>query len=296
MPHPLTPPPSPGRGVSRSATVSTPPVAPPPSASLVSGPPISGPPAATTGRRRSAAPVPPAAPVPSAAQAPPDATIRTEVTVPLRFADGYATTARVYTFDGLVDGREHLALGLGALAGPVRRPVEPGVPLVRPHSECLTGDVFGSQRCDCGAQLREAVERVARAGGYVLYLRQEGRGIGLYAKLDAYALQDAGLDTYEANVALGHAEDERDYTVAAQMLLALGVRTVALLSNNPDKVAQLDRLGVTVSEHVPTGVHLSPTNAGYLAAKVRRGAHTLDLTDVSRAAGAAGAAKRAHRS
>ena len=97
------------------------------------------------------------------------------------------------------------------------------VPLVRPHSECLTGDVFGSQRCDCGPQLREAVERIADAGGFLLYLRQEGRGIGLYAKLDAYALQDAGLDTYEANVALGHGEDERDYTVAAQMLHALGV-------------------------------------------------------------------------
>ena len=109
------------------------------------------------------------------------------------------------------------------------------MPLVRPHSECLTGDVFGSQRCDCGPQLREAVERIAEAGGYLLYLRQEGRGIGLYAKLDAYALQDTGLDTYEANVALGHGEDERSYLVAAQMLHALGVSRVALLSNNPDK-------------------------------------------------------------
>ena len=93
------------------------------------------------------------------------------------------------------------------------------MPLVRPHSECLTGDVFGSQRCDCGPQVREAVERIADVGGYLLYLRQEGRGIGLYAKLDAYELQDAGLDTFEANLALGHDEDERDYTVAAQMLL-----------------------------------------------------------------------------
>lgn len=203
----------------------------------------------------------------------PAARVRARVTVPLRFPDGYATTAVVFSFDGLLDGREHVALGLGDWAGSVE---DGRVPLVRLHSECLTGDVFGSQRCDCGPQLREGVERITAAGGFVLYLRQEGRGIGLYAKLDAYRLQDSGLDTYEANVALGHGEDERDYTVAAQMLLALGVRRVALLSNNPDKAEQLDRLGVTVAERVPTGVHLSPNNAGYLTAKANH-AHTLDL-------------------
>ena len=152
----------------------------------------------------------------------PKATIRTQVSVPLRFADGYVTDARVFSFDGLVDGREHLTFGLGDVRGNDR------VPLVRPHSECLTGDVFGSERCDCGPQLREAVERIAGSGGFVLYLRQEGRGIGLYAKLDAYALQDVGLDTYEANLALGHREDERSYVAAAQMLHALGVSEVAL--------------------------------------------------------------------
>ena len=192
----------------------------------------------------------------------PAAAIRTQVRVPLRLPDGYATTAAVTTFDGLVDGREHLALRLGNATG---------LPLVRPHSECLTGDVFGSQRCDCGPQLREAVERIADAGGYLLYLRQEGRGIGLYEKLDAYRLQDTGLDTYEANLALGHAADERDYTVAAQMLHALGVSAVSLLSNNPDKAAQLTRLGVTVVARVPTGVHLSEANADYLSAKARNG-------------------------
>jgi len=201
------------------------------------------------------------------------------VTMPLRFADGYATAARVLTFEGLVDAREHLALGLGGYAETSsQNALPPTEPLVRPHSECLTGDVFGSQRCDCGAQLREAVERIAEAGGYLLYLRQEGRGIGLYSKVDAYLLQDAGLDTYEANLALGHAEDERDYTVAAQMLGALDVPRVALLSNNPDKAAQLTRLGVTVTAQVPTGVHLSATNAGYLETKAWRGAHTLYLT------------------
>jgi GTP cyclohydrolase II len=192
------------------------------------------------------------------------------------------------TFDGLADGLEHIAMGLGRYADPSAMRPEPvqghtsgsssaALPLIRPHSECLTGDVFGSQRCDCGAQLREAAERIADAGGYLLYLRQEGRGIGLYSKVDAYLLQDEGLDTYEANLALGHAEDERDYTVAAQMLAALGLTDVALLSNNPDKADQLTRLGITVTAQVPTAVHLSAVNAGYLETKASRGAHTLRL-------------------
>jgi GTP cyclohydrolase II len=207
----------------------------------------------------------------------PTATIRTQVPLPLRFADGYATAARVFSFTGLVDRQEHLAFGLGDRAAPLRSGSAASAPLVRPHSECLTGDVFGSQRCDCGAQLREAVERIADSGGFLLYLRQEGRGIGLYAKLDAYALQDTGLDTYEANVALGHGEDERSYVVAAQMLRALGVAEAALLSNNPDKARQLRLLGITVTARVPTGVHLSAANARYLATKAARGAHTLDV-------------------
>ena len=196
--------------------------------------------------------------------------IRTHVVVPLRFADGYRTSADVFTFTGLADGLEHLALGLGDWR-------TADAPLVRPHSECLTGDVFGSERCDCGPQLRESVERIADAGGLLLYLRQEGRGIGLYAKLDAYALQDGGLDTYAANRALGHADDERDYTAAAQMLTALGTTSVRLLTNNPDKAAQLTALGIDVVEQLPTGVHLTRANAGYLRAKREHTAHTLDL-------------------
>jgi GTP cyclohydrolase II len=196
---------------------------------------------------------------------PPPATVRRQVVVTARLG-GLATPARLITFHGLVDGREHLAIGLG----------EPGrVPLVRPHSECLTGDVLGSERCDCGPQLREAVARITAAGGYLLYLRQEGRGIGLYDKLDAYALQDQGLDTYDANLALGHDPDERDYTVAAQMLLALGVSTIALLSNNPDKRAQLQDNGIDIAEQVPTDFHLSDTNARYLSTKTLRGGHDL---------------------
>ncbi|GAA4413309.1 GTP cyclohydrolase II [Fodinibacter luteus] len=208
---------------------------------------------------------------------PPAAAVRTEVAVPLRFSDGFGTVARVITFDGLVDGREHLALGLGGRVtdgDPARR--RGAHPLVRLHSECLTGDVFGSQRCDCGPQMREAVERIAEVGGYLMYLRQEGRGIGLYGKLDAYVLQDLGLDTYEANLALGFRADARDYTVAAQMIHALGLGRVALLSNNPDKADQLGRLDVDVTDRVPTGVHWSPSNARYLTTKAVRGSHTFD--------------------
>ncbi len=196
----------------------------------------------------------------------PSAAVRRRIGIPLRFADGYTTTATAISFTGLVDGRQHLTLALG-------RPDPSRPALVRLHSECLTGDAFGSQRCDCGPQLREAVQQIAGQGGYLLYLRQEGRGIGLYEKLDAYALQDSGLDTYEANLALGHAADERDYTVAAQMLSALGIARVRLLSNNPDKAAQLSALGIEIADEVGTGLHLTETNAAYLTAKARRGGH-----------------------
>ena len=211
---------------------------------------------------------------------PATATIRTQLELPLRFNDGYTTDARVFSFDGLVDGGEHLAFALGDRT--ILHPEDDArVSLIRPHSECLTGDVFGSERCDCGAQLREAVERIATAGGYLLYLRQEGRGIGLYSKLEAYALQEHGVDTYDANLALGHDEDERSYVAAAQMLHALGVSRVALLSNNPDKALQLRSCGVTVVEQVPTGVHVSAANHRYLETKARRGGHTLELPNVA---------------
>ena len=206
------------------------------------------------------------------------AAIRQRIPIPLRLADGYSTTATIVTFTGLADAEQHVALELG-------RPAATRLPLVRLHSECLTGDAFGSQRCDCGPQLREAFERITEEGGYVLYLRQEGRGIGLYDKLDAYALQDRGLDTYDANLALGHRADERDYTSAAQMLLALGVSRIALLSNNPDKGAQLARLGITIARQVPTALHLTETNAAYLTAKARRGGHGPLSQSLERAAG-----------
>ncbi|MFE0439232.1 GTP cyclohydrolase II [Streptomyces nigra] len=202
------------------------------------------------------------------------ATQRARVRVPLRFPDGYTADAELVTFHGLADGLEHVAVVLGT--------TEPGTtPLVRLHSECLTGDVFGSARCDCGPQLREAVERIGRRGGVLLYLRQEGRGIGLYNKLDAYALQDEGLDTYAANAALGLPEDARDYTAAAQMLSALGIGELDLLSNNPDKADQLRDLGITVHDRVPTGVFATPANVRYLRAKVIRTQHTLPLGELA---------------
>ena len=209
---------------------------------------------------------------------PPPATIRQRVDIPLSFGDGFTVTARAHTFDGLVDGREHLALGFGAGSRHTTTLHSTDHdPLVRLHSECLTGDVFGSARCDCGAQLREAVGRIADVGGFLLYLRQEGRGIGLYGKVDAYALQDDGLDTYAANEALGYAADARDYTAAAQMLHGLGAPRVALLSNNPDKAGQLGDHGITVTRQVPTGVHVTAGNRAYLQAKAELGGHDLRL-------------------
>lgn len=193
----------------------------------------------------------------------------TRVDVPIHVGGRWVTTTLV-TFRGLVDAGEHVAL----LFAPTREQ-----PLVRVHSECLTGDVFGSGRCDCGPQLREAVHRLVQAGGVLLYLRQEGRGIGLYAKLDAYRLQDQGLDTYEANRHLGLPDDMRDYRVAVQMLRALGIGSVLLLTNNPDKVAALRRWGIEVAEVIPTGLHLTERNRRYLLAKAHRAGHGLPLLE-----------------
>jgi GTP cyclohydrolase II len=194
--------------------------------------------------------------------------VRTKVRVPLRFPDGWGTTVDVFTFTGLADGKEHLALGIGDYESAE-------VPMVRPHSECLTGDVFGSERCDCGPQLREAVERISETGGYLLYLRQEGRGIGLYAKLDAYALQDQGLDTVEANERLGFKADQRDYGIGAQILSDLGVKTMRLLTNNPRKFVGLQGYGLSVSEAVPLEIPASDHTRRYLKTKKDKLGHKL---------------------
>lgn len=194
--------------------------------------------------------------------------VRASVQVPLTIA-GRRHQAVVHTFRGLVDSAEHLVIALGP-SSPIG-----GVPLVRVHSECLTGDLFGSRRCDCGPQLDEAIAAISRTGGYLVYLRQEGRGIGLYAKLDAYALQDRGLDTYAANRALGFPEDLRNYEVAAQMLLALGVDQIDLLTGNADKVASLESAGLTIRDVRPLRRHPTPENLRYLLAKEARG-HLFD--------------------
>ncbi|WP_245929770.1 GTP cyclohydrolase II [Leucothrix pacifica] len=197
------------------------------------------------------------------------ARVRNNVVIPLHKLEG--TDATFFTFDGLVDGKEHIAIGLGDFDK-----VE--VPLVRLHSECLTGDVFESQRCDCGAQLEEAIKKVKEQGGYILYLRQEGRGIGLYNKIDAYALQLEGYDTFEANQKLGFADDLRDFEVAAQMLHTLKADRIRLLTNNPNKVQQLEQYKIDVTETVTTGAFISAGNHSYLKAKVLKANHQIDVT------------------
>jgi len=172
---------------------------------------------------------------------------------------------RLYAND--VDEKEHLALVAGDIG-------DGESVLVRVHSECFTGEVVGSLRCDCGPQLARAIDLIAGEGrGVIVYLRQEGRGIGLADKLRAYNLQDEGLDTVDANLALGHGADDRDYTLAAAILHALGVRSVRLLTNNPAKVASLQANGLDVVERVPMGRFETAENAGYLRAKVERMGH-----------------------
>jgi GTP cyclohydrolase II len=174
--------------------------------------------------------------------------------------------AQVAAFRSDEDGAEHVALIIGAFGG---KP-----PLVRLHSECLTGDVFGSLKCDCGPQLRHALRLIEEAGGGVLlYLRQEGRGIGLANKLRAYALQDRGLDTVEANLRLGFADDERGYEDAAAMLRALGIAEVRLLTNNPAKAEGLGAAGISLVERVAHHMPANPHNADYLETKRARSGH-----------------------
>jgi 3,4-dihydroxy 2-butanone 4-phosphate synthase/GTP cyclohydrolase II len=175
-------------------------------------------------------------------------------------------------YRSLVDDRQHIALVMGDLG-------DGESVLTRVHSECLTGDVFGSLRCDCGEQLDQAMARVAEEGrGVVLYIRgHEGRGIGLLHKLAAYKLQDEGFDTVDANVNLGLPVDARDYGVGAQILYDLGVRSMRIMTNNPTKRAGIEGYGLSILEQVPLFVDANDENRGYLMAKATRLGHQMDL-------------------
>ena len=167
-------------------------------------------------------------------------------------------------------GLDHVALTLGDMEGP--DPV-----LVRVHSECLTGDAFGSLRCDCGPQLDSALRQISERGwGALIYLRQEGRGIGLHAKIQAYHLQDQGADTLDANLKLGLPGDARNYDIAAQILQSIGVTKISLLSNNPDKVEQLQKHGINVEERMPLLAGIGEDNREYLKTKLERMGHEID--------------------
>ena len=190
------------------------------------------------------------------------------VTVPMPTEYG---EFRMTVYTERSNGREHMVLEMGSAER--QQP-----PLVRLHSECATGDLFGSRRCDCGNQLQRSLERIGQQGcGVLVYLRQEGRGIGLSNKLRAYQLQDQGLDTVDANLKLGFQADERCYELAADILKSMGINRLRLLTNNPDKVAALAAQSIRVEQRVSIEVESAEESAGYLAAKKRRMGHFLTL-------------------
>ena len=178
--------------------------------------------------------------------------------------------AEMLSFEGLETEKEHVAVIFNHADKNQKSP------LVRMHSECLTGDVFHSSRCGCGEQLEETINRMSESGGIILYLRQEGRGIGLYNKLDAYELQSQGMNTYEANNHLGFGDDLRDFKEAAQMLEALGLSKIKLVTNNPKKIEDIQNYGIELQEVVNTHAHIKQGNEHYFKAKLAHG-HNLDL-------------------
>jgi GTP cyclohydrolase II len=187
--------------------------------------------------------------------------------LPSRFGDFH-----IVAFENNRDGKEHVAITHGDVIGADNVPV-------RLHSECLTGDVIGSLRCDCRDQLEASLRMIGKMErGIVLYLRQEGRGIGLINKIRAYSLQDAGLDTVQANLALGFRDDERDYAVAAHMLMSLRVQSVRLITNNPKKISQLTDYGINVTDRIPHVMQPNEHNRFYLETKAAKSGHMMDFT------------------
>jgi GTP cyclohydrolase II len=186
--------------------------------------------------------------------------------LPTRFGEFH-----IVAFENNRDGKEHVAITKGDVIGASDVPV-------RLHSECLTGDVMGSLRCDCRDQLEAALKKIGRMErGMVLYLRQEGRGIGLINKIRAYSLQDAGLDTVEANLALGFRDDERDYAVAAHMLMSLKIESIQLMTNNPKKIHQLTQYGIKVNGRIPHIMEPNEYNRFYLETKAAKSGHLIDF-------------------
>lgn len=178
----------------------------------------------------------------------------------------------LHYYSNTLDDKEHIALVKGKVAGQENVPV-------RIHSECFTGDVLGSRRCDCGEQLDMAMQLIDKAGrGVLIYLRQEGRGIGLLKKLQAYNLQDQGMDTVDANLHLGYQADEREYSIAALMLENLAVKSIELITNNPKKIDGLTKLGIHVVGRIPIEVAANEDNLGYLQTKAKKMAHLLFQT------------------
>ena len=198
-----------------------------------------------------------------------DSSIPSEAKLPTSFGD-----FQIRVFHEKSTGFDHVALTLGEMAGP--DPI-----LVRVHSECLTGDAFTSLRCDCGPQLQSALKAISERGwGCLLYLRQEGRGIGLHAKIQAYRLQDQGADTLDANLMLGLPADNRDYNIAASMLESLKISKVSLLTNNPNKIEQLKEYGIDVVERVSLVVGVGETNRFYLETKADRMGHSIEKDEL----------------
>ena len=179
----------------------------------------------------------------------------------------------LHYFSNNIDKKEHIAFVKGDVAN------KQGIP-VRIHSECFTGDVLGSRRCDCGEQLDMALHLINKTGcGVLIYLRQEGRGIGLLKKLQAYNLQDKGLDTVDANIHLGHLADEREYDFAALMLENLNVKSISLITNNPNKIEELLKLGIQVNQRIPIETNIHHDNQEYLKTKVEKMSHMLSMPD-----------------